>query len=148
MVSISIRRSRFSYPLVHKLAEFTANIPRVADLEAVKYCGTKSGRDVNKFRELGLTPVNSPPLEFAPMIDEFPLALACRVKHELGLGSHHIFIAEVVGIHCDQSLVRPSQRPDPFPEEQIVYLDGKYWRLKQVETELTRPTRDINGVGL
>ena len=142
MVSVSIRKSRFSYPLVHKLAEFTANMPRLSDLETVKYCGTKSGRDVNKFTELGLMPAACPPLNFAPMIDEFPLSLACRVKYEMELGSHHIFIAEVVKIHCDMALVRPSQRPDPFSEEQVVYLDGKYWRLKPAEVEPTRPTRD------
>ena len=133
MVSVSIRKNRFSYPLVHRLAEFTANIPKIEDLEKVKLCGTKSGREVNKFEELGITPVNCVPLKYAPMIDECQLVLACRVKHELELGSHHIFIAEVLKIHCNESFARPSQRPDPFPEDQLVYLDGKYWRLVNVE---------------
>ncbi len=129
MVSVSIRRSRFSGPLVHRYGEFTVNIPRTADLEVVKFCGSESGKDVNKFESLGLTPVPCPPLKDAPMIAECPLVLACRVRHELELGSHHIFIAEVVSIHCDSERARPSGHPDPAPAEQIVYLDGRYWGL-------------------
>lgn len=131
-VSVSLRRKRFSYPLVHTSGEFTANFLRTSDLDKVIYCGTKSGRDTNKFADLNLTPISCPPLDTAPMIAECPLSLACRVKHELSLGSHTIFIAEVVGIYCDEELARKDGRVDPFPEEQIVYLDKKYWTLKRI----------------
>ena len=132
MVSVSIRDNRFSYPLVHDSWEFTVNIPRVSDLELIKYCGTKSGRDVNKFEQFGLTAALAEPLEQAPMIANFPLVLACKVRHELKLGTHYVFIAEVMAIHADEKLVRPSQRPDPFCTDQLVYLDGRYWRLAPV----------------
>lgn len=132
-VSVSIRRNRFSFMPIHISSEFTANLPRLSDLETVKFCGTKSGREVNKFEALGFTPALCPPLKSAPMIAECPLTLACRVKHELELGTHHIFIAEVLSIHCDEERARPSQRPDPKPEDQIVYLDGKYWGLYRLE---------------
>ena len=132
MVSVSIRRSRFSYTPIHESREFTVNIPRLGDLDIVKYCGTQSGRDVNKFETLGLTPVSCPPLKSAPMVSEFSLVLACKVKHELELGSHNIFIAEIVTIHCDPDRARPSNRPDPRPEDQIVYLDGNYWHLEKI----------------
>jgi len=129
MVSVSIRRNRFSYNPIHIYGEFTANIPQKSDIDIVKYCGTKSGRDVNKFADLGLAPVACPPLKNAPMISECQLVLACKVKHELELGTHNIFIAEVLSIHCEEERVRQSQRPAPHPQEQVVYLDGKYWVL-------------------
>ncbi|MDP8229033.1 MAG: flavin reductase family protein [Candidatus Electryoneaceae bacterium] len=129
MVSVSIRRNRHSYNPIHISGEFTVNIPQTTDIDIVKYCGTKSGRDVNKFTELGLTPAICPPLRVAPMISECPLVLACKVKHELELGTHNIFIAEVMSIHCEEDRVRKSQRPDTNPEDQVVYLDGKYWTL-------------------
>ena len=133
MISVSIRQNRHSYKLVHTSGEFTANLPFTENLEIVKFCGTKSGRDVNKFEELGLTPVPCSPLKSAPMIAECSLVLACKVKHEMELGTHHIFIAEVVNIHCDEERARKSQRPDPKSENQIVYLDGQYWGLHRLE---------------
>lgn len=132
MVSVSVRKSRHSYKPIHATGEFTVNIPRVSDLEIVKYCGTKSGRDGNKFKALGLTAAPCPPLEYAPMILELPLVLACHVMHEIELGTHHMFIAEIVSIHCDESRARPSLRPNPMPDDQIVYLDGNYWGLRKL----------------
>lgn len=133
MISISIRQSRHSYRLVHESREFTVNIPRASDLKAVHYCGAVSGRSLNKFDELGLTAVPCPPLENAPMIAEFFLVLACQVKHEIHLGSHHMFIADVVGIHGERQAGDLPHRPQLRPLEQIAYLDGKYWGLKAIE---------------
>ncbi len=127
MVSVSIRESRFSYPLVKESGEFTVNIPRIADLDAVIHCGTKSGRDTDKFDDLKITPVACHPLKSAPMIEEFLLVLGCQVKQDIKLGSHSIFIAEIVSIHCEEDLVKPNGKADPFPEEQIVYLDKRFW---------------------
>ena len=132
-VSVSIRENRYSLGLVHQAGEFTANIMTVDDLDAITYCGDKSGRDTNKFADLGFTPVKCPPLDTAPMIDECPLTLACKVKHELTLGSHIIFIAEIMGIHCDENLVREDGKADPFCEEQIVYMNKQYWTPKPVQ---------------
>ena len=132
-VSVSVRKSRFSYRLIHDNFEFTANIMKIDRLEAIKLCGTKSGRDTDKFKELGLTAAPCPPLESAPMIAEAPISLACKVKHELELGTHQIFIAEVVGMFVEEELIRPSGRANPFSTEQIVYLDGKYWKLVKGE---------------
>ncbi len=132
-VSVSIRPERFSYPLVKESGEFTVNIPKVDQLDAVKHCGTVSGRDENKFETLGWKPVPCPPLEKAPMAEDCFLNLGCKVKNELNLGTHTIFIAEVVSIYTDESNDRPSGRPDPLPEEQVVYLDGRYWKLTPAE---------------
>ncbi|MBU0509404.1 flavin reductase family protein [bacterium] len=133
MVSVAVRGSRYSHRLIHGNWEFTVNLPRVSDLKAVVHCGSVSGRDTNKFDDLGLTAVPCPPLESAPMIAEFGLCLACRVQHELELGTHHVFLAEVVGVHGTERPNDPSRRPEMFPTEQLVYLDGKYWTLRPVE---------------
>jgi flavin reductase (DIM6/NTAB) family NADH-FMN oxidoreductase RutF len=133
MVSVSVRKSRFSHHLIQEYNEFTVNVPRVSDLDAVKYCGAESGRDCNKFLKLGFTPVSCPPLQYAPLIDEFFHALGCRVKQVIKLGSHDMFLAEVVSIFCLDSDQR-RVRPDPHGEEQFAYLDGKYWRLTELAT--------------
>ncbi len=133
MVSVSIRRKRYSFPLVRENGEFTANFLRASDLDKVIYCGTKSGRDTDKFRDLNLTPEPCPQLVNAPMIKECPLTLACSINHDLSLGSHTIFIAEVVAVYCNEGLARDDGRADPFPEEQIVYLDKKYWTLRRIK---------------
>jgi flavin reductase (DIM6/NTAB) family NADH-FMN oxidoreductase RutF len=128
-ISISVRRSRFSYNLIHEQREFTINIPRTADLPMVKLCGAASGRDVNKFEKLGITPVACPPLAEAPMIAESFLSLGCQVRHELFLGSHHLFVAEIVSVFGEASSDSPGLRPSLCANDQIAYLDGKYWTL-------------------
>jgi flavin reductase (DIM6/NTAB) family NADH-FMN oxidoreductase RutF len=138
MVSVSVRESRFSYRLIHDRSEFTINIPCAEDLAAVQYCGGVSGRNVNKFEHLHLTPAACPPLVHAPMIAEFRLALGCRVKHELHLGTHHLFVADVVSVFGKEVVDRSTPRPDLFPSEQITYLEGKYWKLSALPSELPR----------
>jgi flavin reductase (DIM6/NTAB) family NADH-FMN oxidoreductase RutF len=130
MVNVSIRKSRFSHQLIQEYREFTVNIPRVSDLDAVKFCGAESGRDCNKFQKLSLTPVSCPPLQNAPMIDEFFHVLGCRVKQFIELGSHDMFLAEVVSVYCLES-DRRNVKPNPHGEEQFAYLDSKYWKLKE-----------------
>ena len=132
MIGVAVRESRHSYRLIHTSREFTVNIPRANDLKAVQYCGAVSGRSINKFSELKLTAEPCPPLESAPMIAEFFLSLACHVRHEIHLGSHHLFIADVVGVHGERQHGDLPHRPDIRPAEQIVYLDGKYWSLKEI----------------
>ena len=131
MVSVSVRKSRFSHHLLREQGEFTVNIPLLGDLEAVKYCGVKSGRNTRKFADLGLTAVACPPLAHAPMVDEFFQTLGCRVRQVVELGSHDMFIAEVVSVYCRADDLR-RVRPNPHGAEQIAYLDGKYWRLVEV----------------
>jgi flavin reductase (DIM6/NTAB) family NADH-FMN oxidoreductase RutF len=133
MISVSIRQSRHSYQLVHRSREFTVNIPRASDMKAVQFCGASSGRSVNKFAELGLTAVACPPLEKAPMIEEFFLALACKVKHEIHLGSHYMFVADVVGVYGEGQSENSLNRPALRPADQLAYLDGKYWGLHAID---------------
>ncbi len=133
MVSVSIRPERYSYPLIMETGEFTANLPRIDDLDAVKLCGSESGKDVDKFNALGWEAKECPPLEHAPMAPECFLSMACKVKHDIDLGTHRVFIAEIVGIHSRDRYVRPSGRVNPLSKEQLVYLDGRYWGLHPAE---------------
>lgn len=132
MVTAAVRPSRHSFGLIRESGEFTVNFPRAQDVKAVDFCGNRSGREVDKFRALGLTPVACPPLERAPMVKEFFAAMGCRVRQEIPLGSHYLFLAEVVSIWCDESYVRKSGKVNPSVLEQIVWVDRKYWRLKEI----------------
>jgi flavin reductase (DIM6/NTAB) family NADH-FMN oxidoreductase RutF len=129
MVGLAVRESRYSHRLIHERRAFSVNVPRAADLKAVVHCGTVSGRRHDKFRELGLTAAPCPPLRDTPMIAEFPLSFACRVRHELELGSHHLFIAEVLAVHGEEIPGHAANRPQLYADEQIAFLDGKYWTL-------------------
>jgi flavin reductase (DIM6/NTAB) family NADH-FMN oxidoreductase RutF len=132
MVGLAVRESRYSHHLIQQGRAFSVNIPRVSDLHAVVHCGTVSGRQHDKFRELGLTAAPCPPLKDTPMIAEFHLSLACRVRHELELGSHRLFVAEVLAVHGEEIPGHAANRPYLHVDEQITYLDGKYWALREV----------------
>lgn len=133
MVSVSIRPSRHSFKLIQRSGEFTVNIPRLSDIKSVILAGEKSGRDTDKFRELKLTALSCPPLLTAPMIAESFLSLGCKLKKELPLGTHHIFIGEIVCAYCEEEFIRPDGSVNPSPESQFVWLDKSYWRLKPIE---------------
>ena len=99
MVSISVRPSRYSYEIIEKTGEFVINLTNEKLAKACDYCGVVSGRDVDKFKKTGLTPV---PVEHvkAPAIAESPVNIACRVVESHPLGSHTMFVAEVPGLSC------------------------------------------------
>lgn len=133
-VAVSIRPSRFSHPLVVETGEFTVNLPVAGQLDWVEHCGSASGRDENKFTTLGITPAACPPLSHAPMIEECFCSLACKVEQTLQLGTHTMFVAEVLAVHADPDFVRKSgKKVNPRSRDQLVYLDGKYWTLQPAE---------------
>jgi len=133
-VAVSIRPSRFSHPLVVETGEFTVNLPVTEQLAWVEHCGSASGRDEDKFATLGITPTTCRPLNHAPMIEECFCSLACTVEQTLQLGTHTMFVAEVVAVHADEAFVRQNRtRINPRSRDQLVYLDGKYWTLTPVE---------------
>jgi len=133
MISISIRPSRHSFKLIQRSGEFTINIPRKKEISAVIVAGEKSGREINKFHDLKLTPLPCPPLLSAPMVAESFLSLGCKLKKELPLGSHHIFIGEIVCSFCEEEFIREDGTVNPVPESQLVWLDKSYWGLKPIE---------------
>ena len=101
MVSVSIRKERFSHHIIENTGEFTISLTTRSLARATDYCGVRSGRDTDKFREMKLTPLESEKIG-APGVAQSPVVLECRVKEILRLGSHDMFIAEVVNVSVDE----------------------------------------------
>lgn len=100
MLSISVRRERFSHRLIQDSGEFVVNIPTRELLSAVRLCGTKSGRDIDKWSETGFTRELSHYLDKkTPLIQECPVNIECVTRQQLSLGSHDMFIGEIVAVH-------------------------------------------------
>jgi flavin reductase (DIM6/NTAB) family NADH-FMN oxidoreductase RutF len=104
MVSISVRPHRHSAEILKKNKEFVVNIPTEALLEKTDRCGVISGRDHDKFKEVGLTPAKASKVR-SPLIAECPVNLECRVKQVESLGAHDVYLAEVVAAHADEDVV-------------------------------------------
>jgi flavin reductase (DIM6/NTAB) family NADH-FMN oxidoreductase RutF len=128
MLSIAIRPSRHSYELVRKSREFVVNIPSVNQLRATDKCGVVSGRDVDKFATLGLTPAPARTVK-APIIAECPINLECKVHHILPLGSHALFIAEIKGVQVSSDLITKGGRLAIEQGRLIAFAHGHYFAL-------------------
>ena len=128
MVSISVRPSRYSYDIIEKTGEFVINLTTEKLARACDYCGVVSGRDVDKFAKTGLTPV---PVEgvSVPGIAESPVSLECRVTQKTELGSHTMFVAEVVSVSVDEKWMDETGRFHLEKADPIVYSHGTYYGL-------------------
>ena len=102
MVSISVRPERHSYAMMKKTKEFVINLTTEKLAYATDYCGVRSGKDVDKFKEMKLTAEKSETLEYAPIIEECPVNIECKVTEIKELGSHHMFIANVKAVYVDE----------------------------------------------
>jgi flavin reductase (DIM6/NTAB) family NADH-FMN oxidoreductase RutF len=128
MLSVAIRPSRHSHGLVTKAREFVVNIPRAGQVAEVDTAGVWSGREHDKFRELGFTA--APALEVsAPLIAECPINLECVVRHQLSLGVHDLFIAEIVRTHFDEDMLDARGRVKISALDVMAYAEGEYWSL-------------------
>jgi len=127
MCYISVRPSRHSYNIIKKNGCYVINLTTKSLAYATDWCGVKSGKDHDKFRETGLTPVTAQKVK-APMIKESPVNIECIVKEIKQLGSHDMFISEVVAIHADKEYYdEKSGILRLFDAEPINYLHGKYY---------------------
>lgn len=126
MVSISVRPERYSYPVLRETGEFVINLTTRELTYATDYCGVKSGRDVDKFRDLGLTPLPGEKVR-APLLGESPVNIECKVARMMPLGSHHMFLAEVVAVHADEKYMDERRRFHLEKAEPIVYSHGAYF---------------------
>ncbi len=131
MVYISIRPGRLSYGIIKETKEFVINLTTKKLVKAVDYCGVKSGRDVDKFKEMKLTPVPATIVK-APLILESPVNIECKVKQIIELGSHDMFVAEVSGVHADPSFMNKKGKFDLGKAEPIVYSHGEYYGLGEL----------------
>ncbi len=129
MLSVSIRKDRFSHHLIEESGEFVVNLVSEKIAKAADWCGVRSGRDGNKWKGAGLTPVKTPNLEKAPAVAESPVWIECRVKKVLELGSHDMFLADVVGVHADDALFEENGRLDLAKAGLITYSHGEYFLL-------------------
>lgn len=128
MVSISVRPERFSYGMLEKSREFVVNLTTEKLARATDWCGVRSGRDVDKWAACGLTPAPAARLA-VPVIAESPVNIECRVKDILPLGSHHMFLAEVVAVDVDPALLDETGRLHLEKAMPIVYAHGDYYGL-------------------
>ena len=128
MVSISVRKERFSHDIIKNSGEFVINLVTEELTYATDYCGVKSGRDVDKFKKCGLTPIAIEGVN-APAIAESPLSLACKVKEIKELGSHDMFIAEVVGVTVDDKHMNKNGKFELNSSKLVTYSHGEYFGL-------------------
>lgn len=132
MCYISLRRERHSYDIIRRTGEFVINLTTEELARATDWCGVKSGRDYDKFREMGLTPAPGVAVK-APVVAEAPLSIECRVQQILPLGSHDMFLAEVVNVQADDRYIDPETgRFSLEAARPIVYSHGNYFRLGEL----------------
>lgn len=125
MVSISVRPERHSYNMIRETGEFVINLTTEELAFATDYCGIKSGRDVDKFKEMHLTPIPGEVVK-APLIKESPVNIECRVMEVKKLGSHDMFLAEVVAVHADELYMDENHKFHLEKASPIVYSHGTY----------------------
>ena len=124
---ISVRPERYSYNIIKERGEFVINITTAALAFATDWCGVKSGRDFNKFREMKLTPGKASVVK-APLIEESPVNIECIVREIKELGSHHMFISEVVAVNADDKYIDENTGRFSLNEAvPICYSHGKYY---------------------
>lgn len=129
MLSISLRKERHSYALIEHTREFTVNLVGEPLLSAMDHCGVKSGRDEDKFLTLGLTAIPAQGLHTAPALLESPAYLSCRVRQILPLGSHDLFLAEIVEVCVGESFFTETGAIDEKKMRLVAYVHGKYRAL-------------------
>lgn len=131
MVSVSIRKERYSYDLIKNSGEFVINLVNKDLVKIADYCGVKSGRDLDKFKEMKLTPMKAKEVS-APLIAESPVNIECVVKDILPLGSHDMFLAEVVSVAVDKKYMDKDGRFHLNKSGLIVYSHGEYYGLGEL----------------
>lgn len=128
MVSISVRPERFSHHMIVETEEFVINLTTKELVYATDYCGVKSGRDLDKFKELGLG-TQPADLVRAPLLTQSPVNMECKVTQRIPLGSHDMFLAEVVAVHADERFMDENGRFHFEDAEPIAYSHGTYYTL-------------------
>ncbi|MHA1238488.1 MAG: flavin reductase family protein [Candidatus Odinarchaeia archaeon] len=128
MISISVRPTRYSYNLIKNSGEFVAAIPDSNMILEVDYCGIVSGRNIDKFEAAPLTKGKAEKVA-APLIMECPVNMECKIRFTKLLGSHEVFIGEIVAIHANEDIVDAEGNIDYSKISLITYVNGEYWSL-------------------
>lgn len=128
MVSVSLRPERYSYDIIKETGEFVINLTDEDLAYATDFCGVKSGRDIDKFKETHLTPIEMEHVS-VPGIGESPVIIECKVTEIKELGSHHMFMAQVVGVSVDEKYMKETGKFDLNFSRLISYSHGAYYTL-------------------
>lgn len=128
MVSVSIRGERYSHHIIENTGEFTISLTNRQLARATDFCGVRSGRNTDKFAEMKLTPLESTMIS-APGVAQSPVVLECKVKEILRLGSHDMFIAEVVNVSVDEQYLDGKGKLELEKADLIAYSHGQYFAL-------------------
>lgn len=129
MLSISIRPNRYSYGLIKESREFVVNIPTSDIMKQTDICGTVSGKNTDKFALTKLTPEKAKIVK-PPLIKECPVSLECKVKDSLLLGTHEVFMGEILAVHIDESVMTSSGDIDYAKAKPFTFNRSEYWSLK------------------
>ncbi|MFB0545445.1 MAG: flavin reductase family protein [Anaerolineae bacterium] len=127
-IAISVRPYRYSHALIRETGEFVVNIPTEDLLHAVDYCGRISKSTRDKFADTGLTPEPASQVR-VPIIGECPVNIECKVVESVSLGSHDLFVGEIVAVHVDEELLDEEGFIDYVKAKAVAYLGNEYWSL-------------------
>jgi len=128
MITVAIRPERLSYEYIKESGDFVVNLPNSRMVRQVDYCGVRSGRQIDKICEMNFTTENSKDV-IAPLISECPISLECKVKSITPLGTHHLFLAEIVNTHVDNSLIDFNGKIHFEKADLITYSHGEYFSV-------------------
>jgi len=128
MLGIAIGHSRYSHEVISRADGFVVNSPSEDQVGIVDYCGSVSGREVDKFKECGLTPFPSTKIS-SPGILEFPLNIECAIRKSVNLGSHNFYFGEIVAVHCDESILDSEGKIDERKFCPMSAFLNSYWSL-------------------
>lgn len=129
MVYISVRPERHSYQMIKESGEFVINLTTEKLVKATDYCGVKSGRNVDKWKEMNLHQEQAETLEYSPLILESPVNIECKVVEIKELGSHHMFIANVTAVHADEAYLNEQNKFELNNTGLLAYSHGEYLGL-------------------
>ncbi len=125
---VAIRPSRHSYGIIEKTGEFVINLVPSHLTKACDLCGVKSGRDINKWAECNLHQKKASAVN-VPLIEECPVNIECRVREKLSLGTHDVFIADVLAVNVDSKLIDLNGKIRLWKADLIAYSHGSYYTL-------------------
>lgn len=128
VVAVGFRPATYTNQLIHATKEFVVNLPKKEILKAVDYCGSVSGRRIDKFKATGLTPLPAKNVK-PPLISECPVNIECRVREIITLGSHDVFAGDVLAIHVDEEIMGDDDLPDLTKFSAFAFASNKYYEI-------------------
>lgn len=129
MLYISVRPERYSYHMLRESGEFVVNLTTEKLAKATDWCGVRSGRDFDKWKEMYLTRGKAEKLTYAPIIQESPVNIECKVTEVQELGSHHMFLAKVEAVQVDESYMNETGKFELNDTQLLAYSHGEYYTL-------------------